>query len=136
MSNCGGVDYIGEFTGAVKGMLIMMALWGLLVTAVLWLAGHGDKILGYLVGTAVSAVYFLLICYRVRRSAALPTRQAVVYMRTGWLIRLSFIVLVLAWSLKVPAINFAAAVAGLLSLQIVLFLQGLFMIMKRYGKVI
>jgi len=84
-----------------------------------------------LVGVAASVVYLLLICYRVRRAAALPVREAVAYMRTGWFIRLAFIVLVLAAVLKMPAIDFVFAVVGLLSLQIAIFLNGLYLVVKR-----
>jgi hypothetical protein len=84
-----------------------------------------------MVGAATSVIYLLLICYRVRRAAALQTREAVAYMRTGWFIRLAFVVMVFAAALKVPAVDFVFAVIGLLSLQIAIFLNGLFLAVKR-----
>lgn len=125
-------NYEQELARTAKGFLLQIAVWAGLVTAGLIFGGHGDKVPGYLVGVTVSLTYCLLICYRVKKSAALPPKEAVAYMRMGWLIRLSFIVLILVWSLKVPAINFLAAVAGLLSLQIVIFFHGTYIVAKRF----
>ncbi len=120
-----------EFAAGIKSLLVHMAALVALITAGLLATGHGEKIPGLLVGVAASVVYLLLICYRVRRAAALPVREAVAYMRTGWFIRLAFIVLVLAAVLKMPAIDFVFAVVGLLSLQIAIFLNGLYLVVKR-----
>lgn len=120
-----------ELTAGVKSLLAMMAALIALVSAGLLVTGHGAKILGLLVGAFTSVVYLLLACYRVRRAAALPTRQAVAYMRTGWFIRLAFIVLMLTAALKAPVVDFVFAVVGLLSLQAAIFLNGLFLVVKR-----
>lgn len=120
-----------ELAAGVKSLLAHMAALNAFIAAVLLIAGHGAKIPGLLVGAVTSAVYLLLICYRVRRAAALPTREAVAYMRTGWFVRLAFIVLMLTVALKVPVVDFLFAVVGLLSLQIAIFLNGLFLVVKR-----
>ncbi|MDT8903752.1 ATP synthase subunit I [Anaeroselena agilis] len=113
-----------------RKLLLQLSAWAATVVGVLYFTGHGDKIAGFLAGTAISAVYGLLVCYRVRRSASLSPQKAVAYMRTGWLIRLAFIVLALAWSLKVPSLNFGAVVAGLLSLQIIIFVNGFYLVVR------
>ena len=130
MISAGFVDSQQDLTGVAKTILLQLAAWNTVIVAVLYFAGHGDKIVGFFTGTAISAVYGLLVCYRVRRSASLSPQKAVAYMRTGWLIRLSFIVLALAWSLKVPSLHFGAVVAGLLSLQIIIFLNGFYLVFK------
>lgn len=120
-----------EFNAGVKSLLVLMAALLALISAGLLVTGHGGKVLGLLVGAFTSVVYLLLICYRVRRAAALPAREAVAYMRTGWFLRLTFIVLMLTATLKVPVIDFVFAVIGLLSLQLAIFLNGLFLVVKR-----
>lgn len=120
-----------EFAAGVKSLLVNMAAVTALIAAGLLIAGHGEKILGLAVGAITSAVYLLLISYRVRRAAALPAREAIAYMRTGWFLRLAFIIIMMAVALKVPVVDFAFAVIGLLSLQIAIFLNGLFLVVKR-----
>lgn len=120
-----------ELAAGVKSLLIHMAALIAFISAALLVAGRGEKILGLLVGAGTSAVYLLLVCYRVRRAAVLPTREAVAFMRTGWFIRLAFIVMMLTAALRVPVIDFVFAVVGLLSLQIAIFLNGLFLVVKR-----
>ncbi len=130
MNDSGFADTRQELAGVAKRLLLQLAAWTAVIAAGLYFAGHGDKIAGFLAGAAISAVYGLLVCYRVRRSASLPPQKAVAYMRTGWLIRLAFIVLALAWSLKVPSFHFGAVVAGLLSLQIIIFLNGFYLVFR------
>lgn len=130
MNSAGFADPRQDITGVAKRLLLQLSAWTAVIVAVLYFAGHGDKIAGFLAGTVISAVYGLLVCYRVRRSASLPPQKAVAYMRTGWLIRLAFIVLALVWSLKVPSLNFGAVVAGLLSLQIIIFLNGFYLVVR------
>jgi hypothetical protein len=120
-----------DFTAGVKRLLLHMAILVAATALGLLAAGHGGKITGLVFGAVTSATYFLLICYRVRRVAAMPAREAVAYMRTGWLVRLAFIVVMLAVALKVPAVDFIFAVIGLLSFKIAILLNGLYLIVRR-----
>ncbi len=120
-----------EFAAGVKRLLLHMAVLVAVLAAGLLAAGHGEKVSGLIVGAVTSATYFLLICYRVRRAVAMPPREAVAYMRTGWFVRLAFIVVMLAVALKVPAIDFIFAVIGLLSFQIAILLDGLYLVVRR-----
>lgn len=121
-----------EFTVQVKRTLCQMAALLAVLAAGAWLTGRAAAIPGLLLGGAASAVYFLLMGYRVRRSAALPPERAVTYMRTGWLVRLSFVVLILILSLKVPQIDFVAAVVGLFSLQAVVIFDAIFTVARSF----
>lgn len=133
MSNGVGAAQVQGFTGSVKRLFLQMAAWAAVVTAGFYFAGHADKIAGFLAGTTVSAVYFLLLWYRVRKSAAMPPKQAVAYMRMGWLVRLSFVALSVVLMLKVPALNFAGAILGLFTFKIVVVLNGLFLVFRRFS---
>ncbi|MDR3592253.1 MAG: ATP synthase subunit I [Negativicutes bacterium] len=121
-----------EFTIEVKRTLGQIAALLALLAGCSWLMGHAAAIPGLFLGGAASAVYFLLMSYRIRRSAALPPAKAVAYMRSGWMVRLSFIVLILILSLKIPQINFAAAVAGLFSLQIVVVFNAILIVARSF----
>lgn len=112
-----------EFTIEMRRTLLHIAVWGIVSVAGCWLSGRADLIPGLLFGTAASAIYFLLMCNRVRLSADMPAGKAIGYMRSGWLVRLTFLVAALIISLKLPGINFLAAVAGIFSLQIVIYLN-------------
>jgi hypothetical protein len=119
-----------EFFIEIKKMLAGIGVLLLLMISISAFSGHTELILGFTFGTFASAVYYLFICYRVRKSAGLPAAKAIAYMRTGWLVRLFFVVIVLILSLKIPYIHFGAAVAGLFSLQIVLFVKAVVLIGK------
>jgi hypothetical protein len=121
-----------EFTIQVKRTLWQMAALLALLTGCAWLTGHAAALPGLFLGGVASALYFLLMSYRVRRSAVLPPEKAVAYMRSGWLVRLSFVVLVLILSLKIRQIDFAAAVVGLFSLQIVVFFNAVLIVARSF----
>lgn len=121
-----------EFTIQVKQTLIQMAVLLAVLSGAFCLSGHLAAIPGLLLGGVASVVYFLLMGYRVRRSAAMTPEKAVAYMRMGWLVRLSFVVLILVLSLKIPQINFAAAVLGLFLLQIVAILNAVLIVARSY----
>lgn len=109
-----------------------MAAWTLCLAAGLYAAGQGWRLPGFFLGALTSLIYFLLMAARVRKSAELPVKQAVTYMRLGWLVRLSFIVLMLFLSIKVPLFDFWAAVAGLFSLQMVLFINAVVVVTRSF----
>jgi hypothetical protein len=121
-----------EFTIEVKRTLWQMVALLVLLFGCSWLTGHTAAIPGLFLGGVASAVYFLLMGYRVRRSAALPPEKAVTYMRSGWIVRLSFVVLILILSLKIQGIDFAAAVLGLFSLQIVVIFNAVLIVVRSF----
>lgn len=108
-----------DFALEIKRTLYQLAIWAIVTSAGAWLAGYPQWVPGLLIGAAASALYFFQMCYRIRKSADMPISKAVTYMRVGWLLRLGFILLILIISAHVPLINFWAAVAGLLSLQVI-----------------
>ncbi len=119
-----------QFIGEIQRTLLYILGWGTFLLIGSWTSGKTGMIPGLILGLSGSIVYYLLMCYRVKKSAAMAPAQAVSYMRAGWLIRLSLVVAVLIVSLKVPGIEFMAAVVGLFSLQIVLYSQALITVVK------
>lgn len=109
-----------EFAIEVRRTLRYMALLTAVEAIGAGLAGRAAAVAGLLLGAAGSAAYFLLMSYRVRRAAEMPPAKAVAYTRAGWLLRLSFIVLILILALNIRQVSFPAALLGLFSLQIVL----------------
>lgn len=108
-----------EYTVKVKQILLQMLAWGLTAAVGLFACGLAELIPGLWTGVAVSCIYFLSMCYRIKKSGDMPVRKAITYMRTGWLLRLAFIVMMLIISLHIPWIDFWAAVAGLFTLHII-----------------
>lgn len=119
-----------EYFIEVRRTLVRLVLWGIAASLAMCAAGYGGFVPGFAVGVTASIVYYILMCYRVRKCAELPVPKAVAYMRAGWLVRLCFIVLVLALSVRLPGVNFWASVAGLFSLHAVMVINAAVLIIK------
>ncbi|HWR38017.1 MAG TPA: ATP synthase subunit I [Patescibacteria group bacterium] len=121
-----------DFAVEVKRTLLQIVGWGIFTIVGAWITGYVFLILGLVVGNVASIIYFLLMGYRVRQSSLLPPAKAIASMRSGWLVRLSFVVLVLILSVRLPQISFGAAVLGLFSLQIVIFFNAVYFVGKNF----
>jgi hypothetical protein len=124
-------DYVIE----IKRTLLQMTAWGIVVCCSTYFIGDGWRIPGLILGIITSMIYFLLMCYRVNQSANMPVHKALLYMRVGWLIRLGFVVLMLVLSVKIPAIDFWSAVAGLFTLQVIMFLNSIAIVSKSFLRI-
>lgn len=137
---CGGkvegealsITYMQEYVIEIKKTLLQMVVWGIFICAAAYTVGQSGKIAGLVMGILTSVVYFLLMCFRVNKSADMPVHKALLYMKVGWLIRLSFIVIMLLLSVKIPGIDFWSAVFGLFTLQIIMFLQAVVIVAKSF----
>lgn len=109
-----------EYIVEVKRTLLQIVAWGFVVCGIAYFSNVSWRIPGLLLGMITSMIYFLLMCYRVKRSAEMSVPKAISYMRLGWLMRLSFIGLMLVLSIKIPFFDFISAVIGLFSLQVVI----------------
>jgi hypothetical protein len=123
---------MNEYILLLKRILIHLLTWIALFIAILYGVGYTHWIMGFLVGAGASVIYFMLMSYRIFNSFALGRSRAVAYMRAGWIIRLSFVVLVLIFSLQVPGIHFLAAVVGLFSLQFIIVLEAAHFVSRHY----
>ncbi len=121
-----------EYVVEIKKTILQMAVWGIGICAAAYITGHAGRIPGLIIGVFTSVIYFLLMCYRVNNCADMPVNRALLYMKVGWLIRLSFIVIMLLLSVKIPGIDFWSAVFGLFTLQIILFLQAVVLVTKSF----
>lgn len=119
-----------EYFIEVGRTLLQIVLWGIAASLLLYATEHGGWVPGFAVGVTASVLYYVLMCYRVRKCAELPAAKAVGYMRTGWLIRLCFILLVLLLSVRLPGVHFWASVAGLFSLQGVMVMNAVRLIIR------
>ncbi|VBB08926.1 atp synthase protein i [Lucifera butyrica] len=122
-----------EYTIQVRRTLRDLGLWGLITAGGAYVSGLIPLGNGFLIGTATSMVYFLLMCYRVQKSAAYPPAKAVAYMRSGWMIRLTFVILAMILTITLPNINFIGVIAGLFSLHVILFTHAVLSAVKQYG---
>ncbi len=119
-------DYVIE----VKRTVLQMIVWGLFVGVSAYAAGLDNVVPGLALGIATSMIYFLLMCYRVKKSAEMPLHKAIAYMRSGWLVRLAFVVLMLVLAVGISNINFGAAIVGLFSLHIVILFNAVVLVVQ------
>lgn len=120
--------FADNYVVQVRRTLLQLLALGLFMTLSALAADQTLVIPGLLIGWTSSVIYFLLMCRRVKQSAELPPGQALASMRAGWLIRLGFIIAILVLSVRVPGIDFWAAVVGLFSLHIVLLINAVYIV--------
>lgn len=116
-------EFADSYTGQVKRTLTHVIAWGVFITLSAFVSGRLSIVPGLLTGWTASVIYFLLMCRRVKKSSELPPDEALASMRAGWLMRYGFMISVLVLAVKIPGIDFWAAVVGLFSLHIVLMLH-------------
>ena len=121
-----------EYVIEIKRTLLQILLWGALICGGAYAANQGWRIPGLIMGITTSIIYFLLMCYRVSKSADMSVAKAITYMRMGWLLRLAFVAIMLVLSIKIPSLDFLSSVIGLFSLQVVLVFNAGIMIIKSF----
>ena len=121
-----------EYFIRIKQTVLQIVVLGTIICISAYYKGYTWCIPGFILGTFTSIMYFLLMCYRVYKAADMPAEQALSYMKLGWVLRLSFIVMMLLISLRVPVINFGSSVVGMFTLQMVMFLNALVIIIKSF----
>lgn len=121
-----------EYVLEIKRTLLQIILWGAIICSAAYFLNQGWRIPGLVMGIMTSIIYFLLMCYRVNKTAAMSVAKAVSYMRIGWLMRLSFLVLMLFLSIKIPSLDFLSAVIGVFSLQVVLIANAGVLVMRSF----
>jgi len=126
------MKYMQEYIVEVKRTLLQIMAWGIVVCGTAYFSGFGWRIPGLVLGMMTSMIYFLLMCYRVGKSANMSVSKAISYMRLGWLMRLSFVALMLILSIKIPLFDFISAIIGLFSLQVVIIGNAGVLIVKSF----
>lgn len=109
----------------VRQVLMKLVAFTVIVGLVLAVAGQWRYIGGWLTGSIINLIYFVMLISRVHRAGVLPPIVAVRFMRTGAVLRLVTIVLLLIVVAKLPVIHFGATVAGILSYYVVLYIDAL-----------
>lgn len=122
-----------EFFFEVRHTLTQMLLWGVSVLAGMYISETIFLMSGFILGLLTSIIYYLLTCYRIKKSIELPLEKAVPYMRIGWAMRLTFLVLMLGLSVHMPQFSFWGAVAGMFSLHVVMLFNAVLVIIKSFS---
>ena len=115
----------------VSSMLAQMALAGLLLGAGTLMYGSAQATAGLLIGLVTGAVYFLYLYRQVENVRIFTVKQAVAHIRGGWVIRLAAMLLVLIIVSHVIKVNMAAFVSGFFIMPVLLFLNGLLLVMQQ-----
>jgi hypothetical protein len=106
-------------------MLKKMVAFSLIIAVILVVLGYTGYVWGWLVGSSLNVIYFLMLFSRTVRAMNLPPAKAVAFIQMGAVLRLFTIILVLIIILQFPIIHFGAAVAGILSFKVVIYLDTL-----------
>jgi hypothetical protein len=114
-----------RYTDYIKTMLKKMVAFSLIIAVILVVLGYTGYVWGWLVGSSLNVIYFLMLFSRTVRAMNLPPAKAVAFIQMGAVLRLFTIILVLIIILQFPIIHFGAAVAGILSFKVVIYLDTL-----------
>lgn len=126
------MTHMQEYIIEMKRIVLQITVWGAILCVMVYFSGIAWRIPGLMLGITTSMIYFLLMCYRVNKSAEMSVIKAISYMRMGWLMRLSFIVLMLLLSIKIPVFDFISAVIGLFSLQVVMIANASVVVVRSF----
>ena len=126
------MKHMQEYVIEVKKTVLQIMVWAVIICSTAYFVGLGWRIPGLILGVITSIIYFLLMCYRVSKSANMSVPKAISYMRLGWLMRLSFVLLMLLLSIKVPIFDFVSAVIGLFSLQVIIVVNASMIVAKSF----
>lgn len=121
-----------EFFFEVKRTVWQAALFTAFLVVGALLEGRRSVAVGLSTGALTGIIYFILMSYRLKKAASLPVAKAVFSMRLGWFVRFSFILIMLIIALRVSYIDFWAAVVGLFSLHIIIFLNAVVKLSKSF----
>lgn len=111
---------ITEFTSYVKRTIQQLIGLTIVVAVCLLLAGEMQYLSGWLMGSALNIIYFLMMSSRGLRALKLPPERAVYFIRGGAVFRLVMIMLALIVILQFPSIHLGAAVAGIFSYRVII----------------
>ena len=119
-----------ELAVKMKDILICTkrVLWQLLISVIilaiiLWQEQQMILLNGVLAGFIAGLTYFYIIGKRLFKSTELELEKAVIYMRAGWFIRLSILVLIFILSIRISTAMFWAAVSGLVWVNVVVLIN-------------
>jgi len=123
-----------RYTDYIKTMLKKMVAFSLIIAVILVVLGYTGYVWGWLVGSSLNVIYFLMLFSRTVRAMDLPPAKAVAFIQMGAILRLFTIILVLIIILQFPIIHFGAAVAGILSFKVVIYLDTLIRSLRGKGE--
>ena len=110
-----------RYADYIQQMLKKLVAFTISITVLLFFLGYERFVLGWLVGSGLNVVYFLMLCSRTVQSLNLPPEKVVAFIQAGALIRMLVIIAALVVILQFPIIHFGAAVAGVLSFKIYIY---------------
>ncbi len=82
-------------------------------------------ILGVVFGSIIAILNFRLLAISMEKSVDMPIGRAQAYSGIRYLVRMSIVAVVVFVSVKNPSINVIGTILGLISTQIVIFIQNL-----------
>lgn len=105
---------------------LKMALFFVTCIVIAVAVGRSDVISSLLLGALGSYIYFLLLAYRVYRSAEMHPLVALRYMRAGTGLRMMFVCVMAVIGLKMPGVKVVPLFLGLFAYQIVVRIDNIY----------
>ncbi|HWR42051.1 ATP synthase subunit I [Sporomusa sp.] len=115
----------------VRTMLAQLALIGTILCPLAYIYSTVQTTTGLLIGLITGSIYFLYLYRQVENVQVLSKKQAIEHIRGGWVIRLGAMVLVLVVISHVLKVNVLAFVAGFFTMPVILFLNGMLLVVKQ-----
>lgn len=122
------------FVLQIKKLIRDFGIAAFVITGMLDLLEFEEFAAGLAGGAVVGITYLMMMGYRVKKAVGFSPGKAVSYMRNGWLIRLSFIVLAVMFSVQFPQIHVLGVLAGLFLLHVVIFFHAAMITMRPRDK--
>ena len=116
---------MNPFKEYTKGMLKKLVIFTLVIMTLLVLIGYSRFVSGWLAGSAINLLYFIMLSRRSEKAIKMPPDKAATFMKVGAFLRLLTIFLALILIIQFPSINLAAAVAGILSFRFMIYGESL-----------
>lgn len=123
---------MNTYLSSVKLTCIEMSFFLMLCVGVAVAINQVDVIYSLLLGWFASFGYFLLLAYRIYRSADMPPEVAMPYLRAGAGLRMGFVCAMAIIGLKLPGIYIMPFFIGLFAYQIVVRIDNVYTIIKAY----
>ncbi|WP_371375376.1 ATP synthase subunit I [Sporomusa aerivorans] len=115
----------------VRNMLAQIAVLGIIFCPIVFSYYSGQTMAGLLLGMVTGSIYFLYLYRQVENVKVLSKKQAVEHIRSGWIIRLGVMLLVLIVVSHFLKLNVLAFIAGFFTMPVLLFINGMAMVIKQ-----
>lgn len=115
-----------------KRALVVLGIFSAIFCLNAYILDYMSAVPGYAVGVLTGIGTSVMLYKQVAKIARMPEEQAIAYARSGWWVRFSVAMVVLAITFFTSYVSFAAALIGWLSTQAALIISAIGALHKRF----